>query len=169
VESEHVFFLWRCDPTRVMASSFLRFLDHTQRRTTVGRTPLDGWSARCRDLYLTTHNTHNRQTSMPPVGFKPTISAGEQLHTYALDCAATGTEHVLPSMILPLHPQKHFHCRSVPLMLFPIYLYASLGWYIIYEAPRSRLNDHLHSRCVAAILPSLHQQYLMTYAASVIL
>ena len=23
------FFLWRCDPTRVMASSFLRFLDHT--------------------------------------------------------------------------------------------------------------------------------------------
>ena len=35
------FLLWRCDPTRVMASSFLRFLDHTQRRTTVGRTPLD--------------------------------------------------------------------------------------------------------------------------------
>jgi len=33
--------LWRCNPTRVMASSFLRFLDHTQRRTTVGRTPLD--------------------------------------------------------------------------------------------------------------------------------
>jgi hypothetical protein len=35
------FFLWRCDPTRVKASSFLRFLDHTQRRTTVGRTPLN--------------------------------------------------------------------------------------------------------------------------------
>ena len=34
------FLLWRCDPTRVMAS-FLRFLDHTQRRTTFGRTPLD--------------------------------------------------------------------------------------------------------------------------------
>ena len=31
----------RCDPTRVMVSSFLKFLDHTQRRTTVGRTPLD--------------------------------------------------------------------------------------------------------------------------------
>jgi len=41
------------------------FLGHT-RRTTVGRTPLDEWSARRRDLYLTTHNTHNRQTSMPP-------------------------------------------------------------------------------------------------------
>jgi len=37
------YILWRCDPTRVMASSILRFLDHTQRRTTVGRTPLDEW------------------------------------------------------------------------------------------------------------------------------
>ena len=44
-------------------SLFIRFLDHTQRRTTVGRTPLDDWSARHRDLCLTTHNTHNRQTS----------------------------------------------------------------------------------------------------------
>jgi hypothetical protein len=80
--------LWRCDPTRVMASSFLRFLDHTQRRTTVGRTPLDERSARRRNLYLTTHNTHNRQTSMPPVGLEPTISAGERPQTYALDRAA---------------------------------------------------------------------------------
>ena len=36
-----VCFLWRCGPTRAMASSFLRFLDHTQRRITVSRTPLD--------------------------------------------------------------------------------------------------------------------------------
>jgi len=27
-------------------------------------TPLDEWSARCTDLYLITHNTHNRQTYM---------------------------------------------------------------------------------------------------------
>ena len=33
---------------------------HTQRSTTVGRTPLDDWSARRRDLYLTAHDTHNR-------------------------------------------------------------------------------------------------------------
>ena len=84
------FFLWRCDLTRVMASSFLRFLDHTQRHTTVGRTPLDEWSARRRDLYLTTHNTH-RQAFMPPVGFEPTISAGERPQTYALERVATGT------------------------------------------------------------------------------
>jgi hypothetical protein len=87
--------LWRCDPTRVMASSFLRFLDHTRRHTTVGRTPLDEWSARCRDLCVTTHNTHNIQTSMPLVGLEPTISAEERPQTYALDCTATGTGVVL--------------------------------------------------------------------------
>jgi len=55
---------WRNSPQWARASSVTRFLDHT-RRITVGRTPLDAWSARRRDLYLTTHNTHNRQTSMP--------------------------------------------------------------------------------------------------------
>jgi len=44
------------------ASSFTKFLDHI-RHTTVGRSPLGEWSARRRDLYLTTHNTHSRQTS----------------------------------------------------------------------------------------------------------
>jgi hypothetical protein len=84
------FFLWRCDPTQVM-TLFLRFLDHTQRLTTVGRTPLDEWSSRRRDFYLTTHNNHNRQTSMFPVGFEPTIPAGERPQTYDVDRAATGT------------------------------------------------------------------------------
>ena len=65
------------------------FLDHTQRRTTVGKTPTDERSARRRDLYLTTHNTDNRQASMPPVGFEPTISAAERPHTYTLDRATT--------------------------------------------------------------------------------
>ena len=78
-------------PSGARASSLSRFLHHTQRRTTVGRTPLDEWSARRRDLYLTTHNTHNRQTSMPPVGIEPTISAGERPQTHALDRTATGT------------------------------------------------------------------------------
>jgi len=79
----HLFFLmWRCDPTRAMASSFLRFLDHTQRHTTVGSTPVDEWPVRLRDLYLTAHNIYNRQTSMPPVGFETTISAGERPQTF---------------------------------------------------------------------------------------
>jgi hypothetical protein len=70
------------------ASSFTKVLEHTQRRTTVVKTPLDEWSARRRDLNLT---THNRQTYMSPVGFEPTISAGERLQAHALDRAVTGT------------------------------------------------------------------------------
>ena len=85
-----------------MERPFLMFLDHTQRRTTVGRTPLGEWSARRRDLYLTPTWQHTtlttdkypcprwdsnhlsrraacgRSISMPPVGFEPTISAGER-------------------------------------------------------------------------------------------
>jgi len=30
------------------------------RHTSLGRTPLDEWSTRLIDVYLTTHNTHNR-------------------------------------------------------------------------------------------------------------
>jgi len=53
----------------------LRFLDHTQWRTTVGKTPLEEWSHRRRDLYLTAHYTHNRQISKPSAGFEPTVPA----------------------------------------------------------------------------------------------
>jgi len=91
-----LFFCFWCDsPQWARASSCTMFLDHTQWRTTVSRTSLDEWSHHCRDLYLTTHNTHNRQTSMPLVGFKPTISAGERLQTYALDRVATGTGYFM--------------------------------------------------------------------------
>jgi hypothetical protein len=68
-----------------------RFFTITRfRQTTVGRTPLDEEPARRRDLYLTTHNTHKRQTSMPPVGFEPTILVSERPQTHAVDRTATG-------------------------------------------------------------------------------
>jgi hypothetical protein len=66
-------------------------VSRSQRRTTVGRTLLDEWSARRRDLYLTTNNTPNRQTSMPPVGFETTIPQDERSQTHTINCAATGT------------------------------------------------------------------------------
>ena len=72
---------WSDSPQLARASSFKRFLDHTQRRTTVDTTLLDEWWARRRDLYPTTYNTHNRQTSMPLVGFELTISPGERPQT----------------------------------------------------------------------------------------
>ena len=85
-------YFWRCSPTRAMASSFKRFFLVTHNRhNTVGKSPLDEWSARRRDLYLTIHNIHNRQTSMPPVEFETTILASKRPQTSALDRAATGT------------------------------------------------------------------------------
>ena len=74
-----------------MGFSFLRFRYPTQRRPTAGRAPLDEWSTSRGDLHLTTLNSHNRQTSMPPEGFEPGISAGERPHTHALDRTATST------------------------------------------------------------------------------
>jgi hypothetical protein len=58
-------------------------------RTTLVRTPLDEWPAQRRGLYLTTHNTHNRQTSMPPAGFETTIPVSEGPQTHALERTAT--------------------------------------------------------------------------------
>jgi hypothetical protein len=64
-------------PQLAKAVSFTSFLDHTQQHTAVGRTPVEEWSFRHRDLHLTTHNTHNRQASMPLMGFESILSAGE--------------------------------------------------------------------------------------------
>jgi hypothetical protein len=61
----------------------------TFRHTTLGRTPLDEWSA-WRGDYLTTHNIRKRQTSIPTAGFGPAIPASERPQTHALDRAATG-------------------------------------------------------------------------------
>jgi len=58
------FFAWRKSPppppqwARVFSLS--GFHDHTQRHTTVVRTPLDEWSARRKDPNLTTHKTRKR-------------------------------------------------------------------------------------------------------------
>jgi len=92
IDCPHFSVCFWCDsPHWGRVSSFFGFPYHTQRRTTVGRTPLDKWSARHRDLYLTTHNDHNRQTSIHPVGIEHTVSAGERPQN--LDRAATGTDH----------------------------------------------------------------------------
>ena len=62
-------------------------------KDTLDRTPLDEGSACPRDLYLTTHNTQDRQTSMPPAGFETAIPASERPQTHALDRAATEICH----------------------------------------------------------------------------
>jgi hypothetical protein len=86
--------LRRDHPQWAKASSFKRFLDHTQRRTTVGRTPLDEWSARRRDLYQTTHNTQQQTNIHAPVGLEPTTSAGERSQAYVSDRVSNGNGSV---------------------------------------------------------------------------
>jgi len=81
----HFFPLWRCCPKWAMAS-FFRFLDHTQRGTTVGRTHLGERSARRRSFYL--HNKRKRRTSMSSVGIEPAIPAIERLQNQALERTA---------------------------------------------------------------------------------
>jgi len=65
---------------------------HSLRHTTGCRTVENKWSARSRDLYLTSHNTHNRKTSMPPARFGPAIPASERSQTHSVDRAAVGID-----------------------------------------------------------------------------
>jgi len=58
--------------------SHFRDFTITLTHTTLGSAPLDEWPDRRRDLYLTTHNNHNRQTSMPRAGFEPEIPVSER-------------------------------------------------------------------------------------------
>ena len=97
----------------------------TLKHTTVGRTTLDEWSAWRRDLYLTTPNTHNRQTSMPPAGFEPTIPAGERPQTHALEHAANRTGLLLDQnynfysydlVLLCVQIQQAFFCCKMRLV-----------------------------------------------------
>jgi len=62
---------------------------HTPTHTTLVINPLDERSARCR-IYLKTHNTHNRQTSMHPAGFQPAVPPSKRPQIHALDRTVTG-------------------------------------------------------------------------------
>ena len=65
----HLFFLlWLNSPNGPGPTHYRGFMI-TLRHITLGRIPLDEWSAGRRGLYLTTHNTHNIQKSMPLAGF----------------------------------------------------------------------------------------------------
>ena len=100
---------------------------HTQQRTTVGRTPLNEWSVRRRDLYLTTHTTITTDKHpCPPTcwGFlftlkNPTASAGLEPANFGTK-GQHGTskppkplEHLLyrPLAFLYNHLLQHFTFR----------------------------------------------------------
>jgi hypothetical protein len=98
----------------------LRGFAITLRHTTIGRTPLDEWSARCRDLWQYTA-LNKRQTSKSPSGFEPTIPASERPQTYPLGCAATGIGHfsVLRKLIEGLKGTPLLHSLFVSHIALP--------------------------------------------------
>ena len=71
-------FILSCISSALVGLGFLKLSfswSHSVRHTTVGSTALDEGSARPNDLYLTTHNTQKRLTSIPLAGFKPSQQA----------------------------------------------------------------------------------------------
>ena len=119
-------------PQWARAPSFTRFLYHTQRRTTIGKTPLDKWSARRRDLYLTTLNTHNRDIH---------ASGGFRTHNLSKRVAADvhfrrrghcdrpRTLYVL-LLLIAYDMFRPFHATIIDLFysIFSIYVLVSYTW-----------------------------------------
>jgi hypothetical protein len=97
----------------------------TLRNTTVGRIPLDEWSTRRRDLYLTTHNTHKRQTSMPPAGLEPAIPASERP----------------PDPRLIPHGYWDWHNRALA------WRYAT--WYTAFGKPQYHTSQQISIKCLS--------------------
>jgi hypothetical protein len=96
----YIFFFWLNSPQWAMASSFTKFLDHTQRCITVGRTPLDEGSAHRRDLYLTQHTQHSQSTNIH-------ASGGIRTHILSRRAAAD----------LRLRPRGHWNRHKLVLVL----------------------------------------------------
>jgi len=67
--SDEYFCLPWCNSPSGLRPPHYRGFMITLRQTTLRRTPLDEWSAQRRDLYLTTHNTHNHPC--PPQDLNP--------------------------------------------------------------------------------------------------
>ena len=70
------FFLWFHSPSGPRPQHWV--FEVTLRHTTLDRTHLDEWSARRRDPYVTTHNTHKGETSMLPAGLEHAIPTIER-------------------------------------------------------------------------------------------
>ena len=105
----------------------------------------------CRDLHLTTQNTHDRQTSMAPLGFEPTISAGELPQIYALDHVTTGTglQHCYGDEI-----RKDEMGETCPKHVMKQQL-------IVHQSPRSGSKNHLGDLQIYEDLPQVTSSSLL--------
>jgi hypothetical protein len=99
---------------------FFKAQPYSLKNMKMGRIPLDCRSAQLKNLCLTTHNTHNRQISMPSVGIKPKIPPSQRPQFHFLDRAATGLDKLMEIRVkilnLPymLNSFKTIVCDTMP-------------------------------------------------------
>ena len=106
----------------------------TFRQTTLGRTALDEWSARHRDLWLTTHNTHKRQTSIPPTPSPSGIRTHNHSKRVATDPRLRPRSHWAPA-VLPVIKSYLYQWRFV----------RTLYWHIMIN--RNRVLSSINREC----------------------
>jgi hypothetical protein len=68
-------------PTYCRCRELFLHLNTLIKHTTLSGTPLDVWSPRRRNLYLTAYNKHKRRKSMPPAGFESAIPTTDRPQT----------------------------------------------------------------------------------------
>ena len=119
-------FFWRCGPTLAMASSSGRFLDNTQRRTTVGRTPLDERSARRRTLLYIRAKQNIKLRRTGCFGEKKIVSAGNQTIIPWLS-----SPHPGHCSYLSVNPDAFLRsiCFSIGAQVFQVFVYYSIPNY----------------------------------------
>ena len=86
-----------------------------------------------RELNLTKHNTHKRETDMLLAGFEPAIPASERPQTEALDRAATGI-----GTLMVMLKKRQKNAISTP--LFGAHMNTILPFMQWYQRPSYKIN-----------------------------
>ena len=124
-------------PQWARASSFTRFLDHTQRRTTVGRTPLDEWFSPSQRP-LPDNKQHSQQTNIHALG-------GIRNHNLSRREVAD----------LRLRPRCHwdvnFYCR-----IFILYIWSSPTLAPVKETPPPKKTFYTTGHNIKTCKPDVH-------------
>jgi hypothetical protein len=95
---------------------------------------------------VTTDNTHKRETSMPPTGFKPTIPASERPQTHMLDRAATGIGSV-----------KNMLIRNIPIQMS-----GCTGGLLIRHC--CEIAGYCHSNIIIATFKVSHKSFIQFWS-----
>jgi hypothetical protein len=109
---------WRNSPRWAKASSLSSLQHH--RYTTLRRLLWTSDEPNAETSTWTTHTTHNRQSSMPPAEFEPTIPASGRAQIHALDRAATGIgtwQYIFSFHVLTSFPFQFSFCCSCCILL----------------------------------------------------